>query len=126
MPNNTHTVSLRDFIDERFRAIMAAIQHEADLREQDKAAIEKALQLQAAEYERRLLALNHEDARARETQMQYMPREKFDTYVERQETWRESVNVQLAEQRGARQRQAVLLTIAMAVLALLQFLGVGR
>lgn len=43
--------------------------------------IDKALQLQAAEYERRLSALNGEAERLRNMQAMYVPRETFDTVI---------------------------------------------
>jgi DNA repair exonuclease SbcCD ATPase subunit len=39
---------------------------------------EKALKIQAAEYERRLAALNHEAAQLKDMQSRYLPRETFD------------------------------------------------
>lgn len=44
-------------------------------------AMEKALQLQAKEYERRLSDLNGEAGRLRDMQATYVPREVFDTVV---------------------------------------------
>jgi hypothetical protein len=54
---------------------------ERALREQAVAYIDKALQLQAAEYERRLDDLNHAHAQAVEAQAKTVPREMFDQYV---------------------------------------------
>jgi len=70
--------------------LMREIAHERELREQSVAAIDKALILQATEYERRLNTLNHAHEQAVEAQARTVPREMFEQYVkearEREET----------------------------------------
>jgi hypothetical protein len=61
------------------------IQNEKKKREDWQASYEKALQLQAAEYDRRLNALNHEAEQLKKMQATYLPREvgenKLDAIV---------------------------------------------
>jgi len=45
------------------------------------AAAEKALSIQAAEYERRLTALNHAHEQAREKERDFIQRETYETYT---------------------------------------------
>lgn len=58
---------------------------ERALREQAMAYIDKALQLQAEEYERRLESLNGEATRLAKVLDQSVPREVFTNYVEAQD-----------------------------------------
>ena len=57
------------------RAELKALREQTDLR---FAAGEKALQLQAAEYDRRLAALNGEAERLRQMQVSFVPREVYE------------------------------------------------
>lgn len=64
-------------------AILAErLANERALREQAMAYIEKALELQAVEYSRRLDALNHAHEQAVVEQARTVPRTDFQTYVE--------------------------------------------
>jgi hypothetical protein len=53
-------------------------QHLREVMQLQLSAVEKARELQAAEYERRLALLNHEAAQLKDMQAQYVPREVFD------------------------------------------------
>lgn len=81
------------------------IEHERALREQSDAYLKTALDLQAAEYERRLDSLNHAHQAAVEAQAMTVPREMFDQYVMAQDaklalasTVAESARSELASQ----------------------------
>ena len=68
-----------------FPILAERIAHEGQLREQARSYIERALELQAVEYERRLESLNGEAARLAKVLDQSVPREVFTNYVEAQD-----------------------------------------
>ena len=53
-------------------------QHLREVMQLQLGAVEKARELQAAEYERRLALLNHEAAQLKDMQAMYVPREVFE------------------------------------------------
>ncbi len=68
---------LRELLDARIESIQALSRLELGKMEQARA-------IQAAEYERRLEALNHAHEQARETLATYLPREAFESFVKEQ------------------------------------------
>ena len=62
--------------------------------------MEKATDLQALEYERRLTELNHARQHSIENQATFLRREVYDNYVTATLAWREEVREALAERRG--------------------------
>ena len=97
--------------------------------QQDK-SVEKALELQAREYERRLDDLNHAHKQAVETQATFVSREVYDAYVASQlaaadlerrdkQKWRDEVQQELASSRGATLAQQRTVTIIVSVGGLL-------
>lgn len=94
---------------------------ERALREQAQTFIEKALQLQAEEYERRLESLNGEASRLAKVLDQSVPREVFEQYKETQQKAGEIVANTLSEERGARASQARLVYIILAATTILTF-----
>lgn len=77
---------------------------------------DRALALQAAEYERRLQDLNHAHARATEKNAEYLPREIFEASVKENLEWRRGVDNKLSSASGSR-------TAFLAVLSLVLALG---
>lgn len=59
--------------------------------------LQKALELQAEEYERRLGVLNHAHEMAVKEQARVVPREMFDQKNAEQSKWRDDVNAQLTK-----------------------------
>ena len=98
--------------------VEALVEHERELREAAGAATDRALDLQAREYERRLDLLNHSHTRLDKIMQQTVPRETFDLYCRHTAEWREGVNRQLDEQRGASVRQSWLIGTIVAALAI--------
>lgn len=68
------------------------IRHERELREQWQTLAEKALRLQADEYERRLDALNHEFARANEERARVVSSATWNEFRKGFEEWKIEVN----------------------------------
>ena len=62
--------------------------------------LDRALQLQAAEYRRRLDELNHAHAQRVARDADYVLREKFDTFEKQERLWRDQVNETLAALQG--------------------------
>ena len=80
-------------IDERFKALR-------ELMDAHFESLEKALGLQAHEYERRLAELNGEQSRLREERGRFLPRELYDTFISDTNKWRDNVNTFMAGSRG--------------------------
>jgi hypothetical protein len=72
-------------LEERLAGMDRALKLEAQARED-------ALRLQAAEYERRLKALNHAHEQAREALATYVPREMYDEFMRGTIEWRRTVD----------------------------------
>ena len=81
-------VSLREYLEQR-------LDYERSLVAQRFEMLEKALTLQAAEYERRLIVLNHAHEAAVKEQARVLPRELFDQFKDDYADWRDSVNTSL-------------------------------
>lgn len=99
--------SERQILELHLRLRDERMAHIATLFEQKLLAAEKALQLQALEYERRLEALNHAHAEAVKVQNTYVPRELFeqrgrDWLAKREEDmkWRDEINIKLSRGEG--------------------------
>jgi hypothetical protein len=103
----------------------AEIRHLREMMDLRFDAISKALELQAAEYERRLGVLNHENERIGQIQAQGVSNEKFDGHVKAYEEWKRNVDGVLSLAEGAkvgtekdraRLRQLVVISIGVATL----------
>lgn len=75
---------LRQLYDERTR-------YEREILSTRENLMEKALQKQASEYERRLTELNHAHATAMENWRTSMPRELFDQWEREYQKWKEGI-----------------------------------
>lgn len=93
--------------------------HVRELMDERRDAIDKALALQAQEYERRLESLNGEATRLAKVLDQSVPREVFEQYRETQAKAGEIVANTLAEERGARASNQRLLAIGLAIVAVI-------
>lgn len=91
--------------------------HIRELLDERRDSIEKALTLQATEYERRLDSLNGEAGRLAKVLDQSVPREVFDQYRETQGSAARLIADTLAEERGARASNQRLMAIGLAVVA---------
>lgn len=92
---------IRELIDVQ---ICAERRHRDALRVEDRrsfdysvAAVEKALLLQAAEYERRLTDLNHAHAQAKDALATYIPREVFERYSRESVEWQRKAELRMAD-----------------------------
>lgn len=82
------------------RTIRTKIKHILDLHDQRVESSQRALELQAAEIERRLAELNHERAREKEERARVLSTEKWEEWRVGYETWRETVTTYIAHQQG--------------------------
>lgn len=113
---------------------------EVPLREHLEAMIaerDKALALQAHEYARRLEILNHAHERMLALQNTFLSRERFDQYNTEHGKWGQQqtdeidekfnvIDLWRAEERGARTRQAAIVSFVFGVLIILiKFLPQG-
>lgn len=92
------TVSLREFeqrLADLAKQIDEKVSAERELRQTRAEALDKALELQATEYARRLQDLNHAHQIALENWARSLPRELFDQWRDEYSKWRESVNTTL-------------------------------
>jgi hypothetical protein len=64
------------------------------------AALDRATELQACEYARRLDELNHAHAQALQDRGHFLAREVWEAYISQLESWRASVTTELALTRG--------------------------
>lgn len=62
--------------------------------------MEKAVELQANEYERRLAELNHANAKQLQDQATFVRRDIYDVHIAETVRWRENVLSQLSERKG--------------------------
>ena len=100
---NSHDKEIRDAVKVDLKEHLQVLVREQDRRiEQATRDSERALRLQATEYERRLDDLNHTHAQTRRDQEQYMPREKFEVFslqvearLRRQELWAYGIPITL-------------------------------
>lgn len=107
-------VSLREFVEalmnERFRS-------RDELRQQDQ----KALKLQAEEYERRLDELNHAHDEARRVLGTYVTKTAYDKDQEAFRELRDRVNVELADRTGWHKGISIVISVIAALIAGLAF-----
>jgi hypothetical protein len=74
-------------------------------------AFSKALELQAAEYSRRMAELNHAHQQAQDNWARSLPRETFSNFVDQWDKWRSDVNASINAAQGG--------------LSLLRFIGLA-
>lgn len=86
---------------------------------------DKALRLQAEEYERRLSALNNEQARLAADRERFLPREVFDSFLKDTDIWRNTVNRFMAATSGRDSGIGVAWTAGIAAIGLLGGVGCG-
>ena len=125
--SNSHGLTLRELLEVKTEISVL----EAKITEQIK-AMDRALQIQAKEYERRLEHLNGEQERLSEERQAFLPRERFETYLKEQDTLYNHVNKGyedrfstimqfINEQRGKNQGINLSWTVLLAVVTL----GIG-
>ena len=85
-------VSRRE-LEQRLRSMRELLRTEAELHS-------KALELQAAEYKRRLDELNHAHQQAQENWARSLPRETFASFQSEWDKWRAEVNDNISAFRG--------------------------
>lgn len=98
-----HSDLERHLAAEIYRVLTTAellVSHQTEIASERNAAQDKALTLQAIEYQRRLDALNHANERAIENWNRTLPRELFDAFVREGDKWRDDVNLKLASCGG--------------------------
>lgn len=94
-----HNALERHVAAEIYRVIAMAellVSHNAEVEETRHLEQDRALMLQAAEYQRRLDLLNHANDAAVENWRRTLPRELFDAFVRESDKWRDDANVKLA------------------------------
>ena len=91
------------------------LEHRLTLLEAAVEASDRALLVQAREYERRLADLNHAHELAKEAAALTVPRETFDRFVFQIDAWKEEVTIALARSAGA---ASVLVAVALSVVSL--------
>lgn len=77
------------------------ITHLREMSDRSEAAQAKALSLQAREYERRLAELNTVHEHALQAQRETVPREVFDHFVSSFAEWKDTINQEIALNKGA-------------------------
>ena len=100
------------------------IEHEREMRQSEARANALALEIQAAEYKRRMDDLNHEKERVRElgdtmlTKLEYgLHLEHWRVWEESNQAWRESVDRQLNTVKGALMLVAFVVPLVSLVIA---------
>ena len=73
-----------------------ALEHRLTRLEEWYSAVNRAIELQATEYARRLEELNHENRRVADRDKMFLPRETFDQFEGELRNWRYSVNTTIA------------------------------
>jgi hypothetical protein len=71
-----------------------------ELLDAKESAFAKALELQAAEYARRMNELNHAHQQAQENWARSLPRETFANFTDQWDKWRVEVNDNISSFRG--------------------------
>jgi len=112
--------ALQKLIDVRSCKVDEKLRHLQDLFDHRLAATEKALVLQAAEYERRLDDLNHERARELQERGRTLPREIFEGFHREYDEFRRKAETELAaaHSRATTWTAAVALAFTILTLAL--------
>ena len=112
-------VSLRAYVDHRIDALDRLLR-------QQLIDMEQARTIQAREYERRLDALNGEQARLAADRERFVSRELYEQAFHEWRLWRDAVNAQLAGYQGRERGLSALwvagigaASVALALLALL-------
>lgn len=102
-------------VDDKEHCTLQALRTAIAVIDNKLAEREKALRIQASEYERRLDALNHSFQEARTVQQTYVPREVYERAHDVLVQWRSRVDDELATTRG---RNSTLISVISIVLAL--------
>jgi len=92
-----------------------SLEHRLTVLEAALKASDRALVVQAREYERRLENLNDSHKRAEEARARTVPRETYDVFVGQMETFRLEVKQALARSAGA---ASVLVAVSLSVISL--------
>ena len=105
------------------------VRHERELREEQAKAMERALTLQAKEYDRRLEELNHAHARALEDKSHFLQKAIYDQTQRELAEWKDRINGELAAHRlavaGTQRTLALVVLIAMPIVAAAMNLVLG-
>ncbi len=113
--NARDLITLRDYIDMKVHA-------NRELTDIRLKLMDDALKLQAAENARRLMDLNHEQARLAADRERFLPRETYALGMEDFQKWRTDVNNAIAAGSGRSQgiatAGAAVLAVVMAAIAL--------
>lgn len=80
---------------------------------------ERALDLQAKEYQRRLDDLNHDNHKRDSDRANFVTVERFNGYVDKMSAWQDVVNENLSRNTGRRHGSSSLLTSGLAVIAVI-------
>jgi hypothetical protein len=116
-------IALKEYVE-------GLIRHERELREAWQTATAEALALQAKEYERRLQDLNHEAHRVLRVQEQSVSQDRFEGYItghtnatnlvhDEFRARLAAVDIKFAEERGGRNRQAIIWGVIVTIITLL-------
>lgn len=89
---------------------MSDLEHFKELHAEKMAGMQKALELQAREYERRLEGLNHEAARILESQQKSISVEKFDGAVGQVNTRIDSIQKSFDEKYAELSKRVYIIT----------------
>lgn len=95
------------------------LEHRLTVMEERSDAYNRALLLQAEEYERRLSELNHEARRMAERDRLFIPRETFEVFEADLRNWRYTVNQALATVSGRDKGLALAWSFGLGGVALL-------
>lgn len=102
-----------------------ALEHRLTRLEEWYTGLSRALELQAAEYARRLEELNHEAKRMAERDRLFIPRETFDVFEKELLGWRYTVNQALSTTSGRNKGLSLAWSIVLGAVALAgAFMGV--
>jgi len=110
--------ALRTLFDERFCKAEQRTRHLQEIIDHRLASAERALALQAVEYERRLDELNHAHARALSVQEKTLPREIFEVFLAEYQTFRRSVESQMAADRSRSLTWTAAVAVAFTILSI--------
>ena len=95
------SVSLKEYFEEKF------------------CALDRALELQAGEYSRRLEGLNHEARQLKDMQSTYVPRETYDNYVKTMQETVRNLELSRAELSGKASQKSLNFTMIASIIGLL-------
>lgn len=99
-----------------FKILEERIEHLKEVYRHDKEAIQKALDLQASEYERRMETLNHEAARVLDVQTRSVNQEIFDELKKNTEQKLSKLENWQSTENGKKAVYAIILIVVMFVI----------